>query len=165
MSRRSICGFPVIPEQAIIDVECCQHHPQGNLVFFFLFSIISFSGKIVENKYHTVSSSMLSFVNPTFRLITSDICEKRKNFVCSTSPLYKESDNPCPMNYAPYKNGCYMGVKTRKDYDGAVTTCATVGGIMTPMKDAGIFDFLKAFANAEGKFATFYKGRIVFFAN
>ena len=64
--------------------------------------------------------------------------------------MYKEPDNPCPMNYAPYKKGCYMGVKTRRDYDGAVTTCATVGGIITPMKNPGIFEFLKAFANAEG---------------
>ena len=76
--------------------------------------------------------------------VTSSDCSLKHYYVCETQQLDQAPDYPCPRDYVPYKDECFMPNPQRKTYDSAQIYCATRGGIVLPIRDKGTFEFIKA---------------------
>ena len=76
--------------------------------------------------------------------VSSSDCSFKKHYVCETEKLDKAPAYPCPNNFIPYKDRCLMPSPQRKTYDSAKVFCATKGGIILPIKDKGILEFIRA---------------------
>ena len=81
---------------------------------------------------------------------TTSTCSLAKIFVCQTKPKQGVGNTeakvtyPCPKTYTPYKNRCLMPNMRPSTYESAQTQCANFGGIVLPIIDAGMYDFVKA---------------------
>ncbi len=69
-----------------------------------------------------------------------------------SSPRYLPPDNPCPMDFFPYKSDCFMPVKIpAANYTDAQLICAARGSSLFAAREPGEFEVLKEYAANKSK--------------
>lgn len=88
--------------------------------------------------------------------LTSADCGEVLPFVCSSQPLIKPPDNPCPINFIPYKDRCLMIEPKRVNHTTSVEQCSNLGANLIDLENDGHVEFVKAFAVAKSEFLLSY---------
>jgi hypothetical protein len=83
--------------------------------------------------------------------LKSSYCTARLPYVCVRAARGRPEVTTCPLGYSAYRGTCLAVNRTSDTYDGAVASCARIGGVLESAKHRGQYDFLTALAKEKGK--------------
>ena len=101
--------------------------------------------KLLISIYATKSCSCHWLPFSSFRLLGSEDCDMKHYFFCSTP---SKPELVCPKGFMQYKGRCIYQSSTLTNLENAKHECAELGSIVLPIKDNGMFEFIKALSIA-----------------
>ena len=82
-------------------------------------------------------------------LISSSKCSARKRYVCQTWSLrvpWMKAEGTCPDGHSSYKGACLMAKRMPKNFEQAELDCGKNKGIMLPIRDNSMLQFVQTWA-------------------
>ena len=124
-----------------------------------IFSLLIFYVRIVLTKFFlSIIHNLLSTnSNSSNRKLLTDLCDKKRHFVCSAPRTDLATPRACPAGYRRYKDKClYVGAE-KLQYKEAQESCASSGAIIMPVKDRATYQFVRSLAKLK-KYEDMYIG-------
>ena len=92
-----------------------------------------------------------------FRKLVLDDCDKKRNFICSTSRADLAYKRSCPAGYRRYKKECIFISQELGNYKEKQVDCAAFGAILMPIKDKATYKFIQSLGQLK-KYKDLYLG-------